>query len=78
MPQPSAATTSTELRAIQIDAVDGRAEVYQAGQLLGTTPHELRARAGEIISLELRRDGAVRQVEFAVTDNRRNYTYAVK
>jgi eukaryotic-like serine/threonine-protein kinase len=66
------------LRTIQIDAADGRAEVFQAGQLLGTTPHELRARVGERIVLELRRDGAIRQVEFSVTDNRKSYTYAVK
>jgi eukaryotic-like serine/threonine-protein kinase len=65
-------------RTIQIDAADGRAEVFQAGQLLGTTPHELRARVGERIVLELRRDGAVRPVEFSVTDNRKSYTYAVK
>jgi eukaryotic-like serine/threonine-protein kinase len=65
-------------RTIQIDAADGRAEVFQAGQLLGTTPHELRARVGERIVLELRRDGAVRPIEFSVTDNRKSYTYAVK
>ncbi|NOT60407.1 MAG: serine/threonine protein kinase [Acidobacteria bacterium] len=78
-PRPSATTTTPgELRTIHIDAVDGQAEVYQAGQRLGVTPHALHARVGERIALELRRDGAVRQVEFAVTDNRRSYTYAVK
>ena len=77
--QPSATpAVNGELRTIHIDAVDGQAEVYQFGQRLGTTPHALHARVGERISLELRREGAVRQIEFAVTDNRRSYTYAVK
>jgi serine/threonine-protein kinase len=79
IPSPaSVSATSAEWRTIQIDATDGRAEVYRAGQRLGTTPHALRARVGELITLELRRDGAVRQIEFAVTDNRRSYTYTVK
>ncbi|MBI1763088.1 MAG: serine/threonine protein kinase [Acidobacteria bacterium] len=77
-PAASGSTTPELWRTIQIDAVDGRAEVYQAGQRLGTTPHELRARVGESVTLELRRDGAARQVEFAVTENRKGYTYSVK
>jgi serine/threonine protein kinase len=77
-PVSNSSSAQANLRTIQIDAADGRAEVYQAGQLLGTTPHELRARVGERVTLELRRDGAVRQVEFSVTDNRKSYTYSVK
>lgn len=79
--QPAASASpqlSDAWRTIQIDAADGRAEVFQAGQLLGSTPHQLRARVGERVVLELRRDGTVRQIEFFVTDNRRSYTYAVQ
>lgn len=77
-PTPHASNSAETWRTIQIDASDGRAEVFQAGQLLGSTPHELRARVGERVVLELRRDGAVRPIEFSVTDNRKSYTYAVK
>jgi hypothetical protein len=65
-------------RSIQIEATDGRAEVYQHGRLVGATPYELRARVGERVELELKRDGVSRQVEFFVTHNRKNYTYSVK
>jgi serine/threonine-protein kinase len=78
LPITTISTIQENWRTIQIDVVDGRAEVYQHGQFIGATPHELRARTGDRIELELRRDGLVRQVEFSVTDNRRHYSYSVK
>ncbi len=53
-PQPS---PTPSVQVIRIVTLDGEAEVYQSGQLIGRTPLELKARLGQSIDLTLKRAG---------------------
>jgi serine/threonine protein kinase len=71
--QPQANTR--ELRTVRVNALEGKAEVYKDGQLIGQTPYEVRAALGEQISLMLKRDGyADKRVDFAITEGKKEYT----
>ena len=76
--QSASNTRSGELRTITLEVSEGRAEVYRDGQLLGTTPFEMKARPGEPIKLVLRREGYYdKAVDISMTDNRKVYTYSL-
>lgn len=73
-PSPAGKTGNEESRAVLINVWEGRAEVYRDGQLVGTTPYELKAGLGEKVNLTLRRPGFEDyQTDFAVTENKREY-----
>jgi hypothetical protein len=60
---------------VTIDAVGGAAEVYEGGSRVGRTPYTRAARAGDVIRLELRREGSIPQpVEFEVSQ-RKAYSF---
>jgi serine/threonine protein kinase len=57
-PAPSPAPSPVlDTRAIIVDTMDGTAQVYRDGVLVGTTPYQVQARTGEKVDLVLRRDG---------------------
>jgi eukaryotic-like serine/threonine-protein kinase len=68
----------TRLKSFQIDAADGRSEVYINGQRVGTTPCQFDARIGDRVDLLLKRDGFVdRREQFTVTENKKVYTFSM-
>lgn len=83
---PTPAPTSTpvptpqpaDTKAIVVDTVDGLAQVYREGQLVGTTPYPVRARTGEKVNLTLRREGfADMPVQFEAAEPH-IYTYTLE
>ena len=63
-------------KSIELSVMEGRADVYRDGQLLGTTPHKLNARIGERIMLTLKRDGYKDEpVDFSVSESKRDYVF---
>lgn len=69
----------SHLRSVVVDVSEGRAHVYQEGELLGTTPVTLKARMGEDLRLVLRRAGYVdNPIEFSVTANTQVYTFSMQ
>lgn len=68
----------TAVKSVQIDASDGRSEVYINGQRVGTTPCQFDARIGDSLDLLLKRDGFVdRHEQFTVTENKKVYTFSM-
>ena len=68
---------ASEERTIEIQVLDGRAEVFRGGEKLGTTPYPLKARVGERVRLTLRRDGYREEpVDFTVTE-KKSYTFTM-
>ncbi|MGD0363109.1 MAG: serine/threonine-protein kinase [Bryobacteraceae bacterium] len=66
------------LKSITVDTLDGTAEVYQGGRLVGATPYRFQAAMGERVDLELRRAGCRNQpVRFDVTE-RSTYSYTLE
>lgn len=65
-----------ELRkTVKINTLEGKAEVFQNGQLVGSTPFEIQAALGEQVKVVLKREGYKdERVEFAVTENKKDYT----
>lgn len=69
---------SGPLKRVQVDVTEGRAKVYRDGALLGTTPCQVEARVGEEVDLTLKSEGyRDKNVEFAVTENRKAYTFTM-
>jgi len=65
-------------RSVTVDSANGPAQVFQDGKLLGTTPVQLQAGAGETVKLTLRREGYEdMQVQFDAGE-RRSYTFAME
>lgn len=86
-PQPPAPVTTDgrtgranpELRAVTIHAVNGTAEVWQDGALVGRTPYRLQAPLGTAISLTLKRPGYVdEKVQFDITEGRTEYSFVMQ
>jgi eukaryotic-like serine/threonine-protein kinase len=64
-----------ELKAVKVNAAEGKAQVYRDGQLVGQTPYEIRAALGELVRLTLKREGYLdKQVDFAITEGKKEYT----
>jgi len=64
------------VKSIELSVMEGRADVYRDGQLLGTTPHKLNARVGERITLTLKREGYKDEpVDFSVSESKRDYVF---
>jgi hypothetical protein len=76
---PSNLNQSSELIPVLITVVEGEAEVYRDGSLIGVTPFTLRARAGQEIRLTLRAPGYIdRNVVLAVTESNKVYNFAME
>jgi eukaryotic-like serine/threonine-protein kinase len=68
----------TAERIVTVDVAGPAAEVYRNGRVEGRTPFDVRTRAGQTVSLTLRRSGcADLNVQFEATD-RSNYTYLME
>lgn len=73
------APSDTESKSITIDAVGSKAEVYLNGSFIGNTPCPIRARIGETVTVELRRDGFQSHVDtFSVTAQTRIKSYSLQ
>ncbi len=76
--ESSAGPESDLARSVTVDTADGAAQVFRDGKLVGSTPFQVRARAGEKVELVLRRDGYKDlPVDFETTE-RRHYTYTME
>ncbi len=63
---------------VTLEVVNGAAEVWENGRMVGRTPYTRRTKLGERLEFELRRDGFAQQtVQFDVTD-RQVYSYALE
>ena len=63
---------------VTIEVTNGRADVYENGNRVGSTPYQRRARLGDTLHLQLRRSGAVDQdIDFDVTE-RHVYSYTMQ
>jgi serine/threonine-protein kinase len=63
---------------VTIEVTNGRADVYENGERVGSTPYQRRARLGDTLHLQLRRSGAVDQdIDFDVTE-RHVYSYTMQ
>ena len=72
----SGVSASATEKSIELSLMEGRAEVYRDGQLLGTTPHKLNTRVGERVTLTLKRDGYRDEpVDFTVSESKRDYVF---
>jgi eukaryotic-like serine/threonine-protein kinase len=77
-PPPDAAPAVIGAETVTVDTMDGVADVYREGRLVGTTPFRVEARQGERIELTLRRNGFKdRAVEFEPSQ-RHEYTYTLE
>jgi eukaryotic-like serine/threonine-protein kinase len=78
-PEPVAvAAAAPDLKTVTVDTMDGTAQVYRAGALVGATPYRVQAHTGEKIELVLRREGCKDLVlQFEPTE-RHSYTYTME
>ena len=77
-PLPGVSSPAAEAGMVTVDTMDGAAEVYREGKLVGMTPFRVQARQGEKVELILRRNGFKdRAVEFEPSQ-RHEYTYALE
>ena len=73
-----AAGGAADSQSITIEAVEGRADIYENGSRVGTTPYRRKAKPGELVQIELRREGYIDQpVQFEVTE-RKVYSYTMQ
>lgn len=64
-----------EWKSVTVDTMDGAAQVYRDGTLVGTTPYQVQVRPGDTVHLVLKREGfRDLPVQFEPTE-RRSYTY---
>ncbi len=72
-------TTAGLMRTITINTINGDAEVWRDGRIVGQTPYQLKAAIGEHISVVLRRPGYEDvPVNFDVTEGRSEYTVVMR
>jgi eukaryotic-like serine/threonine-protein kinase len=73
--QPTPGRAEEPRKTVKINTLEGRAEVFQNGQLVGSTPFEIHAALGEQVKVVLKREGYKdERVEFAVTESKKDYT----
>jgi serine/threonine-protein kinase len=64
---------------VLVDVVEGRAEVYQSGSRVGSTPYELRSPPGARVDLMLKRQGFFdKPISFSVTEGKKVYTFTME
>jgi hypothetical protein len=75
-PAPGATRDVSE-RTVEVTVNDGKADVYDGAEKLGTTPYAVRGKLGERVRLTLRRDGyADEPVDFVVGE-KKAYMYSL-
>jgi len=76
--KPAAAPSQQET--FTVDAAEGRADVYRNGNLVGTTPYQFQAKAGEQqVELVLKREGYLdKSVRLSTTETKKTYTYMLE
>jgi eukaryotic-like serine/threonine-protein kinase len=73
---PAASRDAAE-RTVEVSVNDGKADVYDGAEKLGTTPYAVRGKLGERVRLTLRRDGyADEPVDFVVGE-KKAYMYSL-
>ena len=73
-----AITPNAPMKSVRIESMEGPAEVFIDGNLVGVTPYPLEAPIGKRVHLVLKREGFQdRQEEFEVTE-RNVYTFSLK
>jgi hypothetical protein len=78
-PPVAVPSASGEVRTVRINTLEGRADVYRDGQMVGTTPYEITAPLGEHVRLTLKRAGYEDELlDFAITENKKEYTITMK
>lgn len=76
---PARDSGSLDLRTVTVHVINGTAEVWRDGRMVGSTPYQLRAPLGASISLTLRRRGYVdEQVRFDITEGRTEYSFVMR
>jgi serine/threonine-protein kinase len=65
-------------RTVTVDTVDGMAQVFQEGKLVGVTPFKIEAPPGQTIELLLRREGFKDLPLQLDAGERRRYTYTLE
>jgi serine/threonine-protein kinase len=63
---------------VTIEVTNGKADVYENGERVGSTPYQRRAKLGDTLRLQLKRNGALDQdIDFDVTE-RKVYSYTMQ
>jgi eukaryotic-like serine/threonine-protein kinase len=71
-------STGQNLKTVTVDVVDGVANVYRDGRLVGRTPYAVSGRFGETVALTLRREGyADLPIQFDI-NTRSDYSYIME
>ncbi|MBI3652459.1 MAG: serine/threonine protein kinase [Acidobacteria bacterium] len=74
----SASHTESSFKTVRINALEGKAEVYQNGALVGQTPCDIKVASGEKVNLVLKRNGFEdKKVDFLLNENQEDYTYTL-
>jgi serine/threonine protein kinase len=75
---PSVNQGNQAVKTAKINALGGKAEVYQNGQFIGHTPCDIKVANGEKVNLILKRNGFEdKQVDFLLNENQEDYTYTL-
>ena len=68
----------SDSQSITLEVVEGPADVYENGSRVGRTPYRMSVKTGELVQVELRRNGYIDQpVQFEVTE-RKVYSYSMQ
>jgi hypothetical protein len=78
--QQSVSTTQNNERPrVKVEVIEGAAEVFRSGQLIGTTPLEIEGSENESVDLILKRDGYLdTPVKIEITTRRKVFTFSLK
>lgn len=72
-------TMNGEMIDVQIDVVEGIAELFRNGENIGATPQTIKARVGEKIDIKLRRNGHKDyETQIEVSSRKKFYTFALQ
>jgi serine/threonine-protein kinase len=66
------------MKSLRIESMEGPADVYIDGKLVGVTPYSLEAPVGERVHLVLKREGFLDRQEEIEVSERNVYTYSLK
>jgi eukaryotic-like serine/threonine-protein kinase len=78
IPDPTVSQSHPALKTARINALEGKAEVYQNGQFVGQTPCAIQVASGEKVNLVLKRNGYEdKKIDFLLNENQEDYTYTL-
>ncbi len=68
-----------QMRRYTVDVSGGRADVYKDGEKIGSTPYKFKARLGDQIEMNLRREGFEDYpIRMTVSEHKYNYLYTMQ